>query len=708
MGTASADTNGVLRVIKKSKNYLTPVFEAFTNALDSVSEKYKEQTATEGRIVVSISVKKLHEAIEFESLSVWDNGVGFTPVNFERFSRLFDASKSKHNNGSGRIQYLHSFSETIIKSVYEKNGQFFHKEFQYGISFGDNFTGQLFRDEPTIGPTYAEVTFRKPNLPIDERLLSQLNAEVLRDELICHYLLKFTGKNFPQVNIKYLENEEEKQIEEISSSSIPAPSSTVDLSIKLQYPHLDEQDKFSWIEKEKEVPLEVLSFKLPNNLLKQNRTVLFCDQMAVEDIPGIFKATEHFGEYQYFTAIRGSYLDKLGVEDQARTKINLPSKQEIEELTKKTLFVDESEGYVFLDTISKEIENKKYEIYPEVKTLEDKQKQKIDEIAEAFCISPEVVEKTSFDANDTTNEQILAKLYSTESKILSTQDAKIKNLFDETKKLDPTDDLYKKEIRKKSRKLLSMIPKQNAISLGRYVAHRELTVKMMKFIIKGELEIQKKIQAEKGKKKKNKNEALLHDLLLPRKTGNDSNQALWIFDEQFAYFEGYSDLPLREIMLNGEPVFDPAIEQHPDYKSTYGDKRPDICLFPEEGKCVIIEFKAPDVDISKYTNQIPMYVRLLANFTQPKFKFDTFYSYLVGENIDDMYLNNYRRSLFPGVWISDRTDIRGIGDEQDKVKAHLYQEIISWSALAQRGMVRNRKFAEILGIRKRQETGNAK
>ena len=162
-------------------------------------------------------------------------------------------------------------------------------------------------------------------------------------------------------------------------------------------------------------------------------------------------------------------------------------------------------------------------------------------------------------------------------------------------------------------------------------------------------------------------------------------------------------MPLNEIKIGDELVFSPEISKHPQYQEAYGEKKPAICLFPEEGKCVIIEFKSPDVDVSQFLNQIPIYVRLLATFTQPKFKFDTFYAYLVGENIDDMYLNDFKRTVFPGVWTSDRKEVRGIDPNPGEIKGYLQQEVLTWSALAERAKARNRNFAEILGIRKIQQ-----
>ena len=49
-------------------------------------------------------------------------------------------------------------------------------------------------------------------------------------------------------------------------------------------------------------------------------------------------------------------------------------------------------------------------------------------------------------------------------------------------------------------------------------------------------------------------------------------------------------------------------EEDKRYLNSLGEKRlskrPDVLLFPEENKAIIIEFKAPDVNVSEYLTQI--------------------------------------------------------------------------------------------------------
>ena len=99
--------------VKKHSSYLQPIFEAVSNSLE----------ATDGKddiIVIKLKVSKasVPEKFEFNSIEIQDTGCGFNKENLDRFYRLFDESKNFNNLGSGRIQYLHFFTHTEIRSVY--------------------------------------------------------------------------------------------------------------------------------------------------------------------------------------------------------------------------------------------------------------------------------------------------------------------------------------------------------------------------------------------------------------------------------------------------------------------------------------------------------------------------------------------------------------------------------------------------------------
>ena len=101
------------RQIRKHSSYLQPIFEAISNSLESKGVS---------KIEVALSCNKTlsSDFHDFQSVHVTDNGEGFTDENFERFVTLFDDTKGYNNFGTGRIQFLHYFKYTQIRSVYKK------------------------------------------------------------------------------------------------------------------------------------------------------------------------------------------------------------------------------------------------------------------------------------------------------------------------------------------------------------------------------------------------------------------------------------------------------------------------------------------------------------------------------------------------------------------------------------------------------------
>ena len=81
--------SGILHTIKKSPTSLSPVFEAFTNALESIKiKKSINEKFGDGTITISIFTTELTDkTTEFSSLEIVDNGIGFNEKEFKRFKK---------------------------------------------------------------------------------------------------------------------------------------------------------------------------------------------------------------------------------------------------------------------------------------------------------------------------------------------------------------------------------------------------------------------------------------------------------------------------------------------------------------------------------------------------------------------------------------------------------------------------------------------
>lgn len=92
--------------IKKTDNHLQPVFEAFTNSLESIN--LLNRTEDKGKIIIRLfySSTLVQEKQTFLCLEIEDTGIGFDNVNYKRFKTYKDSRKGFKNKGSGRIWNL--------------------------------------------------------------------------------------------------------------------------------------------------------------------------------------------------------------------------------------------------------------------------------------------------------------------------------------------------------------------------------------------------------------------------------------------------------------------------------------------------------------------------------------------------------------------------------------------------------------------------
>jgi hypothetical protein len=126
-----------------------------------------------------------------------------------------------------------------------------------------------------------------------------------------------------------------------------------------------------------------------------------------------------------------------------------------------------------------------------------------------------------------------------------------------------------------------------------------------------------------------------------------------------------------------------------------------VFLYPDEGKCVLVEFKEPNVDLSDHLQQLIKYSNLIANYSVRKMM--SFHCFLIGENISRADLGGDFRATVGGDWVRDPFRIMSLvrGKEEEQI-AIGQLEVIKLSAIHERARRRNKSFADKLGL---SETG---
>lgn len=679
---------GVLHDIKKSKTALQPIFECFTNALEAIKIKQKIAPKHKGEILLKINASETTvQSTELNSISITDNGIGFNDEEFKRFNTFKLTNKGFKNLGSGRIQYVHYFDTTTIKSVFEKEGKYFEREFV--VSKREDFLKQNAivkhrickeTSDTTTGTTVAFSTLLE-----NSGIYNDLNENTLKEKILERYIHYFcyNKTKLPKIKIEFYVQSVLKG--ESTIAQIDIPSIDKSKKIPLQY---SKKSKTGVEKIEKTEDFTIDAFKISKNLLKENKLNLVSKGEVIEESDVTLQSlasSDIVKGNKYLFLVSSNYIDAR--DTNLRGILNIPNKESFE----KDLFANQEE--ILVEDIQAELNNSINSMYPEIEEVKQKHQEGFAKLKEMFLLDDETAKDISVSINDSETD-ILKKFYEAEAKKAASMDAAIKESIDNLEKLDTRNPNYVEELEKEINRLVRSIPLQNKKTLTHYVARRKLVLDLLDKILGRKLQVQQQ--------KENYDEALIHNLLFQKGSTNTENSDLWIINEDFIYFKGSSEKQLSQLKIDGYKVFkDKFTEEEERYLTSLGEnrkiKRPDVLLFPEEGKCIIIEFKAPHVNASDHLTQIDRYANLIRNYTDDKFQITTFYGYLLGESIEPRdvlgTVSSYEHSYQFDYLYRPAENVIGF---DERTNGSIYTEVIKYTTLLERAKQRNKIFIEKL------------
>lgn len=254
-----------------------------------------------------------------------------------------------------------------------------------------------------------------------------------------------------------------------------------------------------------------------------------------------------------------------------------------------------------------------------------------------FGITQQMLEGTNVKIHySDTEENIARRVLKKLQEDIVGDTSKLFKVKEELLKLDPRTADFRAKVNELSWKYASTIKKMDMTNLSQLVVRRTAMIEVLRHAVNKLLDCQ---QAEDGKR--NEHERIIHNVFFP--TGKDSTDSkdhdIWLLNEEYQYFEHIaSDKPLSTLKwLDGQNLFDPDIDKSlealfAENNEVHAAKRPDIALFNQEGAAIIIEFKAPGVEIQDHINDLVQYARLLAAKSNGHIK--KFYGYLIGDKLN--------------------------------------------------------------------------
>jgi len=714
-------------LIGKARDIFSPIKEAITNSLDAIAQKQKIKNFFSPAIFVSIHFKSNkdlfgNETQSLDFISVEDNGIGFTTDNFSRFKTLAENTRGFNNRGTGKIQIFCRFYKISIDSTYFEDKKWYKLNSSWKITGEHEYKSEETKkqsDTKTI-VTMSEFSGDDIEQNYFKRYLG--NIDELKKDVLKRFLLRLwlgNETNTLSLTIKIYHDKIEQGSFTFDKSNIPTPDKKEKVLINTEQAHItiDKKEKskmlIEWIPTEPENEIVIQRFKLSTSDMDENVVYICSKDIVVEPLKFslIKRKDANFAGFRYLTCIRGGILDDPNNVSQAVDKFTFPAKKNIEADLKNgnNYLFNQDKKFVFWDEIKDKIGHGLTKIYSDIEGLKEERDQEISELAKQYGISQEDAQASNIAFNDT-DEEVTEKFFETQAKRFAKQSIEIQKTYKELKeleikKLDPTSEQYRSKFGELSNKLIEKIPQQNKDELTRYIIRRDMVVELLKLALNNDLAIQKEWLEKKSKGEKiyQDKEGLIHDLIFKRKTKGVPND-LWILNEEFVHFDGCSDIELDKIEINGKRLLKDNIDIEKALKSvgiskdTYTKQRPDIFVYPEEGKCILVELKNPDADLSQHTMQIYRYARLIANYSQKPFYFTNFFGFLIGETMDIVSLPpEWKKVPFGNYRLYPSSAITAI-DETEATIANLYQEMIPLSEIAKRAESRNRSFADKLGI----------
>ncbi len=660
------DIRGGLKNTKLSKNPYVVFEELISNAIDSfLIRKHYDQCAPDMRIEIKVDLSNsgiFNDTSNME-ISCKDNGCGLGNEQLKAFLTKDTSYKDDLSipgigkcKGAGRIQYFHYFSAVNIKSIYEVNGDFYKRELNYcepqkeiiendflTLPCEDNIIGTNIRLSQLKESTYKKT--------INNRELTDLySASILSKHMLLSFLQRLIGlgEQLGDFEIEFKTIKDNELVEEIILKRDDLPTVTSVENTSIQEFNEDDEVYSSHPEifKISHYKLDAKIFDLPKNSIS-----LCAKSSPVKDITTRYlrsrsEQNNAINGFHHIVMIESEYLDAR-VNEQRDDFEDIP-----EESTYSKLFPSE---FISYNTIYERID-------PIVRKMvgpaDWKKEDVIKTITNHFGISEKMLQDTSTrivygDTPQDVAERVLKKY---QEKVLD-ETAEIIKLKEEVAKSEPDTDDFREKINNLSWKYTASLKNIDMANLSQIIVRRAAIIEVLSLACGKGLAIQN--QADKSRRK---DERIIHSIFFPmRKDSKDvTDHDVWLLSEEYHYYDYIaSDMPLAKLKWeDGSDIFSSDIDTEMQTllnkrsKDNSG-KRPDLAIFNKEGSVVIVEFKAPGINMDEHIGDLTEYSHLLAAKSGGKLK--KFYGYLIGDSVNPLRLAGWTKFPLGNGWFQSNS-----------------------------------------------------
>ena len=704
------DIRGSLKNTKINKNTYIFIDELFSNAIDSyLIRKHVNPSLAALNIDLSIEFTRieLFDNGQFDlTITCTDNGAGFEDHQVKAFVTKDTSYKDDlaiegigECRGSGRIQFLHYFKTIKVDSRYESGHGMLRRTLCINDSSNkeineDSFAQEKIEDkqvETTIvlaglKPTIYEKLFAGNDLRDD------FSAESLKNYVMVTFLQRFVSlkDRLGAFCITITTNEAGASRSSLTPDDLPEVTTTKNIVVYYK----DEQGR----DTNKSEVFTLSHYKLVKTQfrLRRNLVALCAKSSAVKNVTSKYlkpKSIENndIGGYYHIVLIESKYLSEH-VNSQ-RDDFNLPEDAHQEELFLHNL--------ISFEEIYHSIDDAIYEML----TPPDWSRECIvKSTGQKYGISSRMISESNIRIRyGDTEEKIVKRVLSSYQEHIIQDTSDIFDIQLEISKTDPTSKEFRDKVNALAWKYTSSLKYIDMTSLSQLVVRRAAMLDILNLAINKGLAGQVK---ESDDPKKRCDERIIHNILFPM--GKDSSQVtdhdVWLLNEEYQYFDYIaSDKALSTIRFDeNDMLFDSDIDINmkkvveSNMRANVIEnsaKRPDIAIFSKEGSAIIIELKAPGVNLEDHVNDLMEYAQLLAAKSNGKLK--KFYGYLLGTSVNPNRLRGYKRFPSGKGWFGTDSVIE---PSTNVPLGELYSEILFYQDIVERANKRLDVYKKKLGI----------
>jgi hypothetical protein len=517
---------------------LYSVYEAVSNSIHAINDRFgEENAATSGRVDVDIT---LDEASDISSITISDNGIGFTDENLESFETSDSRFKYRRGGkGVGRFIWIKMFQTIRVDSVVVAGRSKERIRFRFAPEKANSIAYKRVSPAPDrdVGTTVTLSKLRR-----EQR--GRVRPSSYLKDLALHFFPQFISKTLPRITITY--NGEVSSLNDFISDKVAEPVTetfTADLGdgpVDFTVSHLFVDNS--------------ISTSLRNAYLLTAHGRLVGEPVSIERKYALKELPD---EKAYVAVVRSAFLDERVDQERLGFKLTPEQRDQLESLVLEATERFLGEHVKKMRTRQKvTVEGLVYE-HPQLAT----QFENIEDYVSG--LSPGMDE-----------EQIAQNLFV----LLYRDERELKKRIDTLDNLESLDE----EAQRSARETLQEIQNQEKGRLAELVVKRHQILQIANVLLKYKDDHKESYHYEKA----------IHDLICPMgemyRSGEHARHNLWIVDEALGTYDFFaSDKPIKSFAENTESRKEPDLV----FFNPLGFRRPGT-----SDPVTIVEFKRPGDD----------------------------------------------------------------------------------------------------------------